>query len=198
MCKLLIVATILVLSVAANVGLASAQTTAVDVSVEDQIQRPVGCPNGAYLCGDADIVGFGSAEFRWYLVSFEPVSQSCGDYTAIVTLTLGDGSTLTLDEAGTDCGPGQSFSSYPAHSYGQPQIADAEWVVQDGTGVFAGRTGSGTNTLHITGARITATVHRHPGAVSVRDHAWGGSAAQLIRNIARQLAIAVVLLLSSL
>jgi hypothetical protein len=35
--------------------------------------------------------------------------------------------------------------------------ADGEWVVQDGTGVFAGRTGSGTNTLHITGARLSAT-----------------------------------------
>jgi hypothetical protein len=156
--KLLIVFAMLIVTVlAASVGLASAQTTAFDANVENHIQRPVGCPDGAYLCGDADIAGFGSAEFRWYLVSFDPVSQSCGDYTAIVTLTLGDGSTLTLDEAGTDCGPGQSFSSYPPHSYGQPQTAGGEWVVQDGTGVFAGLTGSGANSLRITGARLTAT-----------------------------------------
>jgi len=101
----------------ATVGLASAQATAFDASVTDQIQRSVGCPDGAYLCGDADIDAFGPAAFRWYLVSFEPISQSCGDYTAIVTLTLGDGSTLTLGEAGTDCGPGNSFSSYPPRSY---------------------------------------------------------------------------------
>ena len=141
----------------ASEGLASAQTTAFDASVRNQILRPAGCPDGAYLCGDTDIGGFGPAEFRWYLVSFEPISKACGDYTAIVTLTLGDGSTLTLDEAGTDCGPGNSFSSYPPHSYGQPQTAGGKWVVQDGTGVFAGLTGSGMNTLHITGARLTAT-----------------------------------------
>lgn len=139
-----------------TVGLASAQATAFDASVTDQIQRSVGCPDGAYLCGDADIDAFGPAAFRWYLVSFEPISQSCGDYTAIVTLTFGDGSTLTLGEAGTDCGPGNSFSSYPPRSYGQPQTAGGTWVVQDGTGVFAGLTGGGVNTLRITGARLGA------------------------------------------
>jgi len=140
----------------ASAGRASAQTTAFDASIENQILRPVGCPDGAYLCGDADIAGFGSARFRWYLVSFEPTSETCGNYVATVTLALGDGSTLTLDEAGTDCSPGNSFSSYPRHSYGQPQSADGNWVVQGGTGVFAGLTGSGTNTLRITGARLTA------------------------------------------
>jgi hypothetical protein len=155
--KVLIVFAMLVVTVlVASVGLASAQTSVFDANVEDQIRRPVGCPDGAYLCGDADIAGFGPAEFRWYLVSFDPISQSCGDYTAIVTLTVGNGSTLTLGETGTDCGPGYSFSSYPPHSYGQPQTADGTWVVQDGTGVFAGLTGSGTSTLHVTGARLTA------------------------------------------
>lgn len=31
-----------------------------------------------------------------------------------------------------------------------------EWLVQDGTGVFAGLTGGGVNTLRITGARLAA------------------------------------------
>jgi hypothetical protein len=155
--KLSIVFAIFITTVlVASVGFASAQTTAFDARVKNEIQRPVGCPDGAYLCGDTDIDGFGPAEFRWYLISFEPISEACGNYTAIVTLTLGDGSTLTLDEAGTDCGPGNSFSSYPPHSYGQPQTADGKWVVLNGTGVFTGLTGSGMNALHITGARLTA------------------------------------------
>ena len=69
---------------------------------------------------------------------------------------MGDGSTLTLGEAGTDCSPGNSFSSYPPRSYGQPQTAGGTWVVQDGTGVFTGLTGGGVNTLRITGARLGA------------------------------------------
>lgn len=139
-----------------SVRIASAETTTFDAMVKNQIQRPVGCPDGAYLCGEAVVAGFGPAEFRWFLVSFEPVSASCGDYTAIVTFTLRNGSMLTLDEAGRDCGPGNSFSSYPLHSYGQPQTANGSWVVRDGTGAFTGLTGSGTNTLRITGAHLTA------------------------------------------
>lgn len=152
-----VVATLTVSVLVTSVDLASAQATAFDATVENHIVRPVGCPDGAYLCGDVDIDGFGPAEFRWYLVSFEPTSPSCGNYTAVLTFTLGDGSTLTLDETGTDCGPGNSFSSYPPHSYGQPQTADGSWEVQDGTGVFVGLTGSGTNTVHISGARLVAT-----------------------------------------
>jgi hypothetical protein len=156
--KLWIVAAMLVTSsVLASAGLASARTTTFDASVKNHIQRAVGCPDGAYLCGKATIAGFGSAEWRWFLVSFEQASESCGDYTATVTFTLADGSRLTLDEAGRDCSPGNSFSSYPLHSYGQPQTANGNWVVQQGTGVFAGLTGSGTNTLRITGAHLTAT-----------------------------------------
>ena len=141
----------------ATAGTASAQTTTFNAEVKNKIQRPEGCPDGAYLCGDAAIAGFGPAQFRWFLNSFEPVSQSCGDYTATVTFTLADSSTLTLDEAGRDCSPGNSFSSYPLHSYGQPQEASGTWVVQDATGQFAGMTGSGTNTLRIRGADFRAT-----------------------------------------
>jgi hypothetical protein len=136
---------------------ASAQTTAFNAEVKNKIQRPEGCPNGSYLCGDAAIAGYGPAQFRWYLNSFEPVSQSCGDYTATVTFTLADGSTLTLNEAGRDCSPGNSFSSYPLHSYGQPQTANGAWNVQNGSGQFAGMSGSGTNTLRINGADFRAT-----------------------------------------
>ena len=145
-----------IVSLAVSAAMLTAQTVPFEARIADQIQRPVGCSDGAYLCGEAVIDGFGAAEFRWYLVSFEPVSQSCGDYTAIVTLTLEDGSTLTLAEAGTDCGPGNSFSAYPPHSYGQPQAAHGEWTVQEGTGAFEGVSGNGTNSVRITGARLTA------------------------------------------
>jgi hypothetical protein len=141
----------------ATAGTASAQTTPFNAEVKNKIQRPEGCPDGAYLCGDAVIAGFGPAQFRWFLNSFEPVSQSCGDYTATVTFRLADGSTLTLDEAGRDCSPGNSFSSYPPHSYGQPQEASGTWEVQSGSGQFDGMSGSGTNTLRINGADFRAT-----------------------------------------
>jgi hypothetical protein len=65
------------------------------------MKKPVGCPDGAFGYGDAVIAGFGTAKYSFFLTSFEPISQSCGDYTATTTFTLTDGSTLTLDDVGT-------------------------------------------------------------------------------------------------
>src|SRR5919108_4825696 len=74
----------------AAVPSASAET-AFNAEVKSHIQRPVGCPDGANLCGQATIDGFGTAEYRFFVTSFQPTSDACGDYTAITTFTLGDG-----------------------------------------------------------------------------------------------------------
>jgi hypothetical protein len=126
-------------------------------SVSKKIVRPAGCPDGAYLCGTAKVAGRGQAEYRWYLESFVPVSSQCGDYTATATFELADASVLTVTESGTDCGPGESFSAYPPFSYGQPQQANGEWTVTDGTGVFAGHAGTGTNEISVNGADFRAS-----------------------------------------
>jgi hypothetical protein len=100
----------------------------------------------------------GLAEYRWFLKSFTPVSDSCGEYTATVSLVLEDTSILLMDEIGFACSPGHSFSSYPPISYGQPTAASGSWDVIGGTGQFEGVTaGSGTDILKVTGADFRAT-----------------------------------------
>jgi hypothetical protein len=92
------------------------------------------------------------------VTSFEPTSEACGDYTATTTFTLGDGSTLTLDESGVVCGPDHSFLEGPLFtSYGNPRAFSASWEVQGATGQFAGMTGRGADTGLTAGAAFKAT-----------------------------------------
>ena len=143
----------------ATTGAASAQTTDFNAKVLGHITRPSGgCPGGADLCGKAAIEGFGSAQYLFFVTSFEPTSEACGDYTATTTFTLGDGSTLTLDESGVVCGPDHSFLKGPLFtSYGNPRAFSASWEVQGATGQFAGMTGRGADTGLTAGAAFKAT-----------------------------------------
>lgn len=135
--------------------------------IEGKQQRsegtPTGCQDGAQACGSGPIEGYGQAEYRFYVDSFAPSSDSCGDYVGTVTFTLGDGSRLTLDEQGTVCGPGRSFYATPRHSWGNPSHAQGRWQVRNGTGRFEGLSGDGTDELHSAGARTRA---KYLGAVS--------------------------------
>lgn len=141
----------------ATAGVASAQTTDFNAEVKDQTQYTAGCPDGASVCGDAVVDGFGPAQYRFFLTSFEPKSESCGDYTATTTFTLQDGSRLTLDEVGVACGTGKSFFKGGERAYGSPRYRSGSWQVQAATGQFAGMTGSGTTTAHFAGAHVRAT-----------------------------------------
>jgi len=143
-------------------GTASGQT-AFNAQVRGHITLPSGCPGGADLCGQAIVAGLGPAEYLFFVGSFDPTTASrpcgvytpLGDYTATTTFTLGDGSTLTLDEAGTVCGPGNSFPT-GGISFGNPRTFSASWEVLDATGQFAGMTGSGTDTGLTAGSALKA------------------------------------------
>ena len=155
-----LIAAIFVIAIAASTfsHAASVRSTVFTVDIEGKLRRPDGtCPDGAFRCGQGEIDGYGSAEWRFYIASFAPSSESCGDYTAIVTFTLSDGSTLTLDEAGTVCGPGKSFFATPGFSWGNPDEAIGAWEVQSGTGQFSSVTGgTGTNHARSAGAPMRA------------------------------------------
>jgi hypothetical protein len=146
-------------SVLAFVGPVSAQAPAFSAEVQGHATRPAGCPDGAFVCGDATVAGYGAAEYRFFLESLAPGSPSCGNYTATVTFTLTVGGTLTLHETGTVCGPGRSFFPVPAPggSYGNPVDGIGSWEVQGGSGQFAGATGSGTDTFRSAGASFSAS-----------------------------------------
>jgi hypothetical protein len=136
-------------------GSASAQTTDFKAEVKGHQTRSKGCPDGATFCADAIIQGFGPAQYRFFVSSFEPTSESCADVTGTVTFTLLDGSRLTLDESSEPCGTGQTF--FKGDGYGNPAYQNGSWTVQSATGQFAGMTGSGTSSAHLAGAHFSAT-----------------------------------------
>jgi hypothetical protein len=147
-----ILATTLLLSLSAHPHAASDFSA----TIKGKILRDQGCHDGAMRCGEAAIAGFGSAQFRFDVIGFDVASNACLDYDAIVTFTLDDdGSTLTLRETGLVCGPGNSFFNTPqASSWGNPDEAHGTWEVLDGTGVFEGVSGTGTDALKSSGASV--------------------------------------------
>ena len=131
---------------------AAIEATAFNAVISDKLRKPEGaCPDGAFRCGQAEIDGFGAAEWKFYVTSFVPSSASCGDYTAMATFTLADDSALVVQESGTVCAPGKSFFATPGFSWGNPDQAIGSWEVQSGSGQFAGVTGGG-GTDHIRSA----------------------------------------------
>jgi len=141
-------------------GPASAETVSFNARLIGHITRAsAGCPEGASLCGQATIDGFGPAQYFFFFGSFEPTSEACGNYTGtITTFTLEDGSTLTVEESGVACGPDHSFLKGPLFTaYGNPRAFSGTWEVQEATGQFAGVTGSGADTGRTAGAAVQAT-----------------------------------------
>jgi len=144
-------------------GAASAQTTDFNAKVLGHITRPSSeltpCPDGANLCGQTALDGFGPAQYGIEFTDFVPTSDACGDYVALVTFTLDDGSgVLTLVELGVACGAGPTFLKGPfLVSFGNPRSWSGTWQVLVGTGLFAGLTGSGADTGLTAGAAVKAT-----------------------------------------
>lgn len=117
--------------------------------------KPVGCAAGVTACGTADISGFGKGSFEFTITAFDRF-PGCGAYDADVVFSLPDGSTLTLAETGTVCGPGGSFIPQPAPggSYGNPVNGTATWTVVAASGQFLGVSGGGTNSFKQAGASL--------------------------------------------
>ena len=137
----------------------SLTTTSFHAAIRGPMTKPVGCASGITSCGSVEISAFGSGQFSFTITSFVRTPPSCATYDADVVFSLSDGSTLTLAESGTVCGPGMSFIPQPAPggSYGNPVNGEGSWTIVGATGQFAGLTGTGTSRFDQAGAAIRGT-----------------------------------------
>jgi hypothetical protein len=113
-------------------------------------------PCAGPVCGIASIAGYGPAAWTLDVLTVNPggISPQCSPYTGVGTFQLlnGDG-TLVLDEQGIICTPGNSGNAPRQDPFGAPiSLIAASWNVDTtgvygaNTGVFAGLTGTGTDT----------------------------------------------------
>jgi hypothetical protein len=143
-------------------GVASAQAPfQADVTFTRTL--PAGpCSNGAFICGRANIAGYGAASWNLYVTGFTSIPSPCGStYTATTDFTLASdpGSTLVLDEAGSLCGLGPDGAAYRGYfaegskAFGHPFAFVGNWNVDPAsTGQFFGLGGSGTDLVNVAGA----------------------------------------------
>ena len=151
---LLAVAAVVIGSALTLAGTAFAQS-GFQAGVSGHTPKPMPCPNGEFFCGTAN-TNLGPAVWTFTLTSL--TVSTCDSYTATVTFTLADGSTLLLDENGTACGPGKSnLSNAAGNSYGHPGDAAGNWTVQSADGKFSGTTGTGTDALRFAGAHVSGS-----------------------------------------
>lgn len=127
--------------------------------------RPAGpCANGAYICGTADLAGYGVANWNVYITGYAPEYSACGSrYTATTYITLSNdpASTLVLNEVGSLCGLGHDGAAYRGYfvqgsqAFGHPFAIVGNWTVDAAsTGQFTGLAGSGTDRINLAGAQV--------------------------------------------
>jgi hypothetical protein len=107
-------------------------------------QCPISPPTGPVFCGDGTVAGLGHASSKAFLTGplMKISGTDCFALTAVRTITLADGDSLTLSESGTKCPP--SDSAYK-NAQGNPYTVAKTFTIAGGTGIFAGATGSGTD-----------------------------------------------------
>jgi hypothetical protein len=148
-------------------GAASAQTS-FQASTTFTGTRPAGpCSNGAYICGTANIAGYGAATWNLYVTGNTNVPSPCGSTysaTTYFTLVSDPASTLVLDESGTLCGLGHDGAAYRGYfnegskAFGHPFTIVGSWTADPAsTGQFLGLAGSGTDLVHLAGADAAGT-----------------------------------------
>jgi hypothetical protein len=145
-------------------GAASAQTV-FRADIAASLPLPAGpCTNGALYCGTATIAGYGEASWSFYPTSLSISQTSCGStYTATTDFSLArDGSTLTLEESGYVCGPGENANGFfkeGPKAFGHPNYPYGTWNLDTAhsTGQFTGLVGAGTDVLQIAGAHISGS-----------------------------------------
>jgi hypothetical protein len=108
------------------------------------------------FCGVGMVAGYGAATITILDETFDPIEgSSCLATTRVEEIDLSDGSgSLALESAGTFCRPGGSGDSHASSSsYGSPGRWDLRFIVDgpESTGVFAGATGSGVETMNVAG-----------------------------------------------
>ena len=159
-------------------GSASAQTTLqADVSANGPGQAF--CANGAYLCGTANIAGYGTASWDLFVLGTGYVYSPCGTtYEAQTdfTLTSDPSSTLVVNESGNLCGLGHDGAAYRgyfangAKAAGHPFAVIGSWAASTdcstvlvpgapacSTGQFQGLAGSGTDVMNIAGLHASGS-----------------------------------------
>ena len=134
------------------IGSASTTVAAADLQIDAHFTQQFGgrngelapCPNGELICGAGLVSGYGRATDAFIIGPNDEFLHA---------FTLADGSTLTTQlEFATDAVPGRSGEAPgTAVSFGNPATLVFDAVVTDGTGVFAGASGSGSVRLHIAG-----------------------------------------------
>lgn len=157
-------------------GAASAQTT---FQAAVSANGPAGgsCANGAYVCGTANIAGYGPASWDLFVLGNTNVDSPCGStYQAQTDFTLASdpSSTLVLNESGDLCGLGHDGAAYRGYfangpkALGHPFAIVGSWTTATAantdcstavvpgappcsTGQFAGLAGSGTDLINVAG-----------------------------------------------
>jgi hypothetical protein len=137
---------------------AAAQSVNIEGSFKGGTIRPEAPSCAGVLCSTGSLEPFGTASVVYSPITFEQVSQSCFDVTAVLQITLTEGGDrLDLATDSTACFPGNSPNTPgSARSWGNPVTDTGTWIVASGTGIFAGATGEGTFSARTAGAESSA------------------------------------------
>jgi hypothetical protein len=163
---LVIVATILATGIVAIASAGASASVTLNGSFSTVITKPSftgPCPPGvaANECGTMQLTGLGTADWAYaFGPTFEPNGR-CYNVDGTLTLTLqSDGSTISGPLTGLYC-PGPSATGQEhggVISYGNPFVEDDIIAFTDGTGQFAGLSGTASFHTFSAGARFTGTL----------------------------------------
>lgn len=121
------------------------------------------CPSGvADECGVIQLAGLGAADWAYaFGPTFEPNGR-CFDVDGTFTITLAsDGSSISGPLTGLFC-PRASETGHQhggAVSYGNPYVEDDSIAFADGTGQFAGLSGTASFHTFFAGAHLSGTLN---------------------------------------
>jgi hypothetical protein len=137
------------------------------------------CPSGvADECGALELVGLGTAEFRYFFgPTFEP-NGPCFDVDGTFSITLrSDGSTISGPLTGSFC-PRPSEAGHEhgfSHAYGNPFTEDDTIAFAGGTGQFEGLSGIASFHTQAAGAGIRWTLNGSASASTITPDGWASA-----------------------
>jgi hypothetical protein len=162
---LLVTAVIMATGIVAVAPAGASASVTLDGSFSTAIVKPDFvslCPSGvADECGTMQLAGLGTADWAYaFGPTFEPDGR-CFDVDGTLTITLqSDGSTISGPLTGLFC-PRPSATGHThggAVSFGNPFVEDDSIAFTDGTGQFAGLSGTASFHTFSAGARFTGTL----------------------------------------